>query len=212
MILNPFNIKSTYDKKKSRSWLNSLYNISDNCILFGYIGRLVNWKNVDFLINCFAEYTKNNSHKLHLIVVGSGGKEYEYMLKNLVYKLGMNNLVTFTGFNSHPNRVISAFDLIIAPSNKEPFGRTLVEAMIQKTPVVAAKGGGHSEIVDDGVTGRLYDHDNINSFISQCNAFINDNKSTCRMTNKANAVAKNKYSSSQHVDSVKQVYSQLFTI
>jgi glycosyltransferase involved in cell wall biosynthesis len=37
----------------------------------------------------------------------------------------------------------------------EPFGMVIVEAMAQRRPVVATRGGGPSEIVVDGVTGLL---------------------------------------------------------
>ena len=209
LIHNPFNIENTYDRDASRRWLNELYDIPKNSILFGYIGRLVYWKNVDFLINCFKEYINKNNLKLHLIIVGSGDNEYFNDLKQLVHKLGINNIVTFAGFNSEPNRVISAFDLMIAPSNQEPFGRTLIEAMIQKTAVLAARGGGHSEIIDNGVTGRLYDHDNIDSFMNQCDLYFNDEKSKYKIINTANTMAILKYSSGRHVKSVTQIYKKL---
>jgi len=212
LILNPFNIKNTYDRSVSRKWLNELYDIPKNSILLGYIGRLVYWKNVDFLINCFKEYINKNNLQLHLVIVGPGDNEYINDLKQLVHKLEINNIVTFTGFNSEPNRVISAFDLMIAPSDREPFGRTLVEAMIQKTPVLAAKGGGHSEIINNGITGRLYDHCNIDNFVSQCDLYVNNDKSTHKIINEANAIANLKYSSHRHAESIIHIYQQLFNI
>jgi len=39
----------------------------------------------------------------------------------------------------------------------EPFGLVPVEAMLRRTPVVASNHGGPSEVVLDGVTGRLVD-------------------------------------------------------
>ena len=209
LILNPFNIKNIYDRELSRKWINELYNIPKVPILIGYVGRLVYWKNVDFLIECFAKYAKINNCQLHLVIVGTGNSKYIDSLKQLVCKLGINNIVTYTGFNPEPNRIISAIDLMIAPSDREPFGRTLVEAMIQKTPVLAARGGGHSEIIENGVTGRLYNHNKIDDFTSQLDMYINDNNSTCEITNKANITANIKYDSYQHAKSVIQIYQQL---
>lgn len=37
----------------------------------------------------------------------------------------------------------------------EPFGRVVVEGMLAGRPVVATRGGGVDEIVEDGVTGVL---------------------------------------------------------
>jgi glycosyltransferase involved in cell wall biosynthesis len=208
LILNPFDTRKTYEIKDSRRWVNSIYSIPKNSILLGYIGRLVDWKNIDFLISCFAKYTKKSSLHLHLIIVGVGNDKYTNNLRRLVCKLGVNSMVTFAGFNYDPSRVISAFDLMVAPSDKEPFGRTLVEAMIQNTPILAAKGGGHSEIIDNGVSGRLYEHNNIDDFISQFNLYINNSKYTHKIINNANTIAKLKYSSHSHAESIVCIYRQ----
>jgi glycosyltransferase involved in cell wall biosynthesis len=210
LVLNPFNTKKKYKKSESRRWLNELYGIPSNSVLLGYIGRLVDWKNLDFLINCFAEYSNKSDKSLHLIIVGTGGDEYISFLTALVDKLNINNIVTFAGFNADPSRVIAAFDLMVAPSNKEPFGRTLVESMIQKTPVLAARGGGHSEIIDNGVTGRFYNHLDIDDFISQCDICIN-NGPEVKIINNANIIAYSKYSSSQHAENIIQIYQKHYS-
>ena len=209
LVLNPFNTKTYYKREASRKWINKLYGISKNDILFGYIGRLVDWKNVDFLIKCFAKYIRKRNFNLHLIIVGSGNNEYVNTLKELVDELMANDTITFAGFNSEPSRVISAFDLMIAPSNHEPFGRTLVEAMIQKTPVLAAYGGGHSEIINAGVTGKLYHHNDVDDFINQCDNYLNNSSTKHRIINKAYDTASLKYSSYSHSRDIVKIYKQL---
>jgi glycosyltransferase involved in cell wall biosynthesis len=210
LILNPFNTENTYNKKRSRNWINKLYNIPKDDILFGYVGRLTNWKNVDFLIKCFMKYTNKKDSRFHLVIVGAGSGKYVDILKNLAYKLGASDVVTFAGFSFNPNRVISSLDLMIAPSNQEPFGRTLVEAMVQKTPILAARGGGHSEIIDNGITGVLYNHNDIDDFIIQCDKYINDKKFTCQIINNANTIANSKYSAYNHAENIMQIYSRLY--
>jgi glycosyltransferase involved in cell wall biosynthesis len=46
-------------------------------------------------------------------------------------------------------------DVLVLPSEQEPFGTVLAEAMAVGTPVVATRVGGLAEVVEDGVTGRL---------------------------------------------------------
>jgi glycosyltransferase involved in cell wall biosynthesis len=46
-------------------------------------------------------------------------------------------------------------DVLVLPSYEEPFGTVLAEAMAVGTPVVATRVDGLTEVVDDGVTGRL---------------------------------------------------------
>jgi len=51
--------------------------------------------------------------------------------------------------------IMRHFDVLVAPSHKEPFGTVLAEAMAAGTPVVATRVGGLAETVVDGETGRL---------------------------------------------------------
>ena len=209
LVLNPFKIKKLYNKLESRDWLNKLYSIPTKSILFGYIGRLVEWKNIDFLIRCFIEYSKHCQHSCHLIIVGTGDKRHIKYLKNIVCESIGSKVITFAGFNSSHLKVISAFDVMLAPSNKEPFGRTLVESMLQKTPVLAAKGGGHDEIVKSGITGLTYVHNNIESFIEKCHIYTKNTKLKQTIITKAYNNALVKYSSSEHCDSVFNIYQRI---
>ena len=47
--------------------------------------------------------------------------------------------------------------LIYPVQESEPFGLVLAEAMVCGTPVAALRRGASGEIVDDGVTGGLFD-------------------------------------------------------
>jgi D-inositol-3-phosphate glycosyltransferase len=46
-------------------------------------------------------------------------------------------------------------DIVVHASNREPFGRVLLEAMAAGRPVIAPREGGPLEIVSDGETGLL---------------------------------------------------------
>jgi glycosyltransferase involved in cell wall biosynthesis len=51
--------------------------------------------------------------------------------------------------------LMGALDVLVLPSYEEPFGLVLAEAMNAGTPVVATRVPGASEVVEDGITGRL---------------------------------------------------------
>ena len=208
LIINPFDTSKYYDKKKSRSLISNLYSIPTDDLVIGYIGRLIKWKNVDFLIKCFAELRKNYSKNIRLLIAGTGELEYVSSLKELVNKSNLNDSVIFAGFNSKPNQIIAGFDLMVAPSDIEPFGRTLVEAMLQKTPVMAAQGGGHSEIIQHGLTGLLYNHNDVNDFMAQINKYLSNLNETS-IVNRAYLYSCTNYSSSEHVKHVINIYEQL---
>ena len=71
--------------------------------------------------------------------------------------------VSFLGFIPH-SKLIEHYlnaDIFIFPSVwNEPFGMPLVEAMASEVPTVATRGGGITEIVDEGQTGILVERNN----------------------------------------------------
>jgi glycosyltransferase involved in cell wall biosynthesis len=52
--------------------------------------------------------------------------------------------------------VLAALDVFVCPSEREPFGLVIVEAMAAGTPVVASDTGGPVEIVEDERSGLLF--------------------------------------------------------
>ena len=63
------------------------------------------------------------------------------------------------GYTSLVAHKIAQAALLVAPAVEEGHGRTLIEAMMLNTPVAASRSGGHVEIVQDGINGRLFDVD-----------------------------------------------------
>src|SRR3546814_14386086 len=59
---------------------------------------------------------------------------------------------------------MAACDALIVTAVEEPFGRTLIEAMLLRTPVVAANSGGNPEAIRHGETGLLAPADDPEAF------------------------------------------------
>jgi glycosyltransferase involved in cell wall biosynthesis len=71
--------------------------------------------------------------------------------------LGLQDHVRFQGRTNHVNEVYDQALCVVNPADAEPFPMTLLEPMARKTPVVATRCGGPSEIVVDGQSGYLVD-------------------------------------------------------
>jgi glycosyltransferase involved in cell wall biosynthesis len=65
----------------------------------------------------------------------------------------------FTGFlkGAELSAAYASADVFLMPSRTETLGLVLLEAMAAGCPVVAAAAGGILNVVEDGVTGHLYD-------------------------------------------------------
>ncbi len=60
------------------------------------------------------------------------------------------------GWRDDVPEILPAFDVFCAPSDGEPFGRNVVEAMAAGLPVAASSSGAHGEVVEDGASGMLF--------------------------------------------------------
>ena len=118
------------------------------------IGRLVPWKGFDALIRLAAEMSEDFPD-LRWIIVGGGPCEQE--LKALAGSLGVDDRVTFTGAIARDKvgLYLAAIDLFVLWTGYEGLSHVLIEAMRTGVPVVASDAGGNSELVEDGVSGRL---------------------------------------------------------
>ncbi len=122
--------------------------------LIGVFSRLSPWKGQHVVLRALADLPD-----VHCIIAGSalfGEHDYEKSLCALAKALGLANRVTFLGQRTDVPRLMQACDIVVHSSvDPEPFGRTLVEAMLIGTAVIATDAGAASEILGGGEAGTL---------------------------------------------------------
>jgi glycosyltransferase involved in cell wall biosynthesis len=128
------------------------------------IGRICPWKGQHIFLQA-AALVHERFPSARFLIIGSalfGEAEYDQQVRRIPNQLGIENLVTFTGFRSDVREIIDRVDLIVHASTiGEPFGQVIIEAMSAGKPVVATNGGGVPEIVEDGRTGILVPMGNV---------------------------------------------------
>lgn len=122
--------------------------------LVGVFSRLAAWKGQHILLEALAELSDVNA-----IIVGDalfGEQDYAARLKVMVADLGLTGRVHFLGHRGDVPKLMQAVDAMIHPSiDPEPFGRTLVEAMLAGVPVIATDAGAAPDILERGRAGTL---------------------------------------------------------
>jgi len=102
------------------------------------------------------------SVKLH-IVGGIRKKKYFYSLIEYIEKNNLSKYVIFRGALSKEGlkKEFSECSVFVFPSKEESQGIVLLEAMAAGKPVVATNVGGIPYIVENGVTGSLVEHGDV---------------------------------------------------
>ncbi|MCB8943434.1 MAG: glycosyltransferase [Ardenticatenaceae bacterium] len=131
--------------------------VPESAVLFIYIGRLADEKNLDLLLQQFAIAQDIMPH-MHLLLVGSGPSTEE--LKQLAAELQIAPSVHFAGPIPYENisNYLAAADAFVTASTSEVHPLTVIEAMAAGLPVVAVASPGIVDTVTHGTSGLLTRH------------------------------------------------------
>jgi glycosyltransferase involved in cell wall biosynthesis len=146
MRLFPYGIRiSNVKANRTSDEMRQELNVGDRFVI-GTATRMDPMKRLDRLIEAFSQLDARDRYEL--VIMGSGDEGYRRMLNDLVRKLDLESKVHFLGFRPDVHDVFKALDLFVLPSQEEPFGLALLEAMSLGIAVaVFADGGGPVDIV-----------------------------------------------------------------
>ena len=128
----------------------------------GYTGRLLRGKGLETLIDAFARLASEGA-PVHLLIVGSGAGQalsVEDRIKAQVSERGLDGRVTLTGRVDNVEDYLRACDVFAFPSVFEALGLSLIEAAACGLACVASRTGGIVDVVEDGVSGLLFEPEN----------------------------------------------------
>ncbi|MDO1585251.1 glycosyltransferase family 4 protein [Rhizobium oryzicola] len=122
--------------------------------LIGVFSRLAPWKGQHVVLEALKLLPD-----VKCIFAGSalfGEDDYRAQLLKTVEESGLQERALFLGQRKDVPILMQAVDAVIHPSvDPEPFGLTLVEAMLAGTPIIATNCGASGEILDGGRAGTL---------------------------------------------------------
>ena len=117
----------------------------------GTVGRLDPVKDQVGLIRAFAQVA--NKGPSVLVIAGDGPSRRQ--LEALVGELALGDRVRLLGERDDVPLILRALDIFVLSSIGEGISNAILEAMATGLPVIATRVGGNSELVRDGLTGRL---------------------------------------------------------
>ena len=138
------------------------------------VGRLINSKNHDKLIEIFA---KINPDGWKLVLVGYDHMKQNNMerLKKLATELKVDDKVVFTGKQDNVEEIYQKSSIFAFTSSSEGFPNVIGEAMVAGLPVVAFDCvAGPSEMIQDGKNGFLVPLFDSVTFENKLSSLIND--------------------------------------
>ena len=144
------------------------------------LGRLVPHKRVEHALETVRRLAPGLPG-LRLTVVGQGW--WDERLRGAAVELGVDHLVTFTGYvdDTAKHAALARSWVLLAPSLKEGWGLSVVEAASHGVPTVAYRSaGGVAESVHHGETGLLVE-DDLDAFVAATLRLLSDETLRRRM-------------------------------
>ncbi|MDX1689028.1 MAG: glycosyltransferase [Candidatus Promineifilaceae bacterium] len=118
----------------------------------GTVGRLTEQKGYHVLLEAAASVISQRPDT-YFLIIGSG--EREEALRSYAAELEIGQRVIFTGKRDDVEECLQIMDLFASSSLWEGLPTVILESMASRVPVIATRVSGNTELVEDGLTGRL---------------------------------------------------------
>jgi glycosyltransferase involved in cell wall biosynthesis len=152
-------------------------------------------------------HVSNKRERVQGIIVGGRHDlepDYPDILRRQIRELNLDERVEMVGFQTNVADWMTAADVFVHASDREPFGIVVIEALALGTPVVATDTAGPTEVIKDGETGFLTPFGNAQVLADRIDHYLSHPETACRI-GKAGAVRSQKFTVDRYVEGVSQV-------
>lgn len=150
------------NKEEKRALFRKQYNLDDDEIAIGIVGRLVPIKNHALFLKALKIVADKTTKKIRAFIIGDGETRAQVELQATQLGLKFNNadlqeknILTFTSWIKEIDVSNAGLDIIALTSNNEGTPVSLIEAQASGKPIVSTNVGGIENIVINGETALL---------------------------------------------------------
>lgn len=139
-------------------------------IVIGTCGRDSPVKGYDILLKALGQLKKRHL-KFHCLFAGLTDDKY----RALIDELDLSKHVTFLGWMNDKDAFYKQLDIYVSAAKLEPFGLTVIEAMMRGKPVIATDSDGPKEIITESC-GLIIPKENPNAMADALQELITNSK------------------------------------
>jgi glycosyltransferase involved in cell wall biosynthesis len=203
IVLTPYVVDNDWWTQRAaivdRAAVRRAWHVPDDAPVVLFCGKLQKWKRPQDLLRAFARANVRGSH---LIFAGEGPLRRD--LEKETISLELNRQVHFLGFANQTQLpdIYRASDLMVLPSEYEPFGLVVNEAMLCGCPVVLSdRVGAGDDLVMPGQNGFVFPRGDVDALAAILREVLPDSE---RLKTLGEAAQKRMcaWSPSQGIDSI----------
>jgi glycosyltransferase involved in cell wall biosynthesis len=206
------------DKDQKRKKFRKEYNVADDEIAIGIIGRLVPIKNHELFLQALAIIKRKTTTKIRVFIIGDGEQRsnIETLAKTLNLPFNNNNLaepnfLTFTSWIKDIDVSNAGLDIIALTSKNEGTPVSLIEAQASGKPIVSTAVGGIENIVLPNITALLSGKEDVDGFAQNLLLLIENDKLRAKMSKAGSDFVREKFSYLRLCKDMKDLYISLIS-
>ena len=210
VVFSPFDVDVSVDRAAARRRLLDELELPEDALVCGYFGLFIARKRPLAFIDTIARLRQLTSRPVAGLLFGVA--EHPELLAEMEARIAdpaLGGAVRLMGYRSPGAEWIAACDQLLVPAIDEPLGRTLVEAMVVGTPVIATRSGGNPEAILDGL-GVIVPPDDPQVMAMACATLAESPpEKLAAMVERARKSARERFAAARHVSAISAIYERL---
>lgn len=212
VVHSPFDTELVADRGANRARLLAELGCDPATAFLGYFGALIARKRALLFVETIAALRAADPARPIMGVIF--GEEFDVTARDIARharSLGCADAIRYMGFRDRAAEWMSACDLLLVPAIDEPFGRTLIEAMLVGTPVVATRSGGNEEALRGGRLGTLVPPEDAAALAAGAAALLGNKAKWQQFADLAQHDARTRFGEDRHAAAVMATYDRVMS-
>ena len=205
------------DLDQKRIQFREQYQVSDDEIAIGIIGRLVPIKNHTLFLKALKKVLYSTKRNVRAFIIGDGESKEDIiaLAETLGIEYSQSNIefrktpLTFTSWIRNIDVVNAGMDIIALSSLNEGTPVSLIEAQACNNPVVSTNVGGIENVVVNGKTGLLSQINDIDGYAQNLLELVENDAKRQEMRQNGWDHVKNSFSYKRLVKDIDLLYKKL---
>lgn len=211
VVHSPFDTEATHDRAAARAALIGSLGAGSAATRFvGFSGALIDRKRpLRFVEAIAAMRARSADMDVRGVMFGESIDGMDRAIVARAAELGVADRIHVLGFRTPGAFWLAGCDVLLVPAIDEPFGRTLIEAMLVGTPIAATASGGNQEALRDGTLGQLVPAERPADLAAAALRILDHPEQARRIADIARADAMVRFGEALHADAMMAIYDQM---
>ena len=179
-------------KPEYKKMLKEKLKITDDNIVFCFIGRLVNDKGINELIKAF-QFLYRQSPLVRLLIAGQFENELGPLSPETTEAIHNHNGIHFEGFQDDVRPYLSICDVFVFPSYREGFPNVVMQAGAMGKPSIVTDINGCNEIIIEGENGLIIPAKNTSALLDAMQKMMLHSELRLKMGKNARSMIVDRY-------------------